>query len=390
MRPAVRHTGTMPGIRVVVGVCLAAVILAACGPSPTPSLTRPPPPADAVSWRDHAWASADLPRGPFDVDGERIVAVGAGPAGLVAVGYREAGGVRDGAIWSSSDGSGWSLVDAPAIFADVELLDVASGPAGFAALGVANVGSQDLRPQTVMFHSDDGQEWQRLPQVPGSLDTYPSTLAGGAGGLLAAGFDAMGGAAVWTSPDGRAWVRVAMEGAGTNGIVDPQTAPGGFLALGTNEDVVPVSLRSTDGISWTASSIEAGPDAVANRLVVGRWGHIAQGLLAPGCGPDVSCAGQPLAWWSADATTWLRLPSDGSPTSNGGSIIVAAGDHGFLAVDGASAWSSADGWVWKPLPEPGDGSIVVNDAVVRDDIIVAVGEEYGEDGSSVGRILVAR
>ncbi len=383
----------------MVGLWLAALVITACQPSPAvsplASLTTPPPtpppPAVVVPWPDLVWALADLPPTPVDAEAERIVAVSAGPDGFVAVGYREVDGTRDGAIWWSADGSDWSLVDAPATFEDVELLDVARGPDGVAALGVTSIGPQGLRPQTVMFRSDDMQPWNRLPQTPDSLDTYPSTLAGGTGGLLAAGFDAIdGGGAVWTSPDGRSWVRVAIVGAGVNGIVDPQAIPGGFLALGANEDIIPVLLRSTDGTSWTASAIDAGPDAVAIRLVVGRAGYIAQGLFAPGCGPLASCAGQPLAWWSADGTTWARLPLDGSPTSNGGSIVVAAGDHGFLALDGASAWESPDGWTWKPLPEPGDGSVVVNDAVVRGEVIVAVGEEYRDDGTSVGRILVAR
>jgi hypothetical protein len=69
---------------------------------------------------------------------------------------------------------------------------------------------------------------------------------------------------------------------------------------------------------------------------------------------------------------------------------VPAGDHGLLAITGADAWSSPDGWAWRTLPEPGDGAVGVDDAVVRGDVIVAVGAENAEDGSSVGRILVAR
>jgi hypothetical protein len=49
------------------------------------------------------------------------------------------------------------------------------------------------------------------------------------------------------------------------------------------------------------------------------------------------------------------------------SIVVPAGDHGIIAIDGASAWASPNGWGWQPLPEPSDGSMVVFDAVVKGD-----------------------
>jgi hypothetical protein len=85
------------------------------------------------------------------------------------------------------------------------------------------------------------------------------------------------------------------------------------------------------------------------------------------------------------------LPRDGSPLASGSSIVVPAGDHGLLALDGANAWASADGWVWRQLPEPGDGTVGVADAVVRGDTVVAVGQETTEDGiASVGRIIIGR
>jgi hypothetical protein len=128
----------------------------------------------------------------------------------------------------------------------------------------------------------------------------------------------------------------------------------------------------------------------ADRIVPGRWGFVVQGLSAGGCTHDPDCGGQAVGWWSKDGTTWGRLPTDGSPISNGGSIVIPAGDHGFVAIDGASAWSSLDGWSWRPLPEPGDGSMAVSDAVVSGDVIVAVGATFGEDGISRGAIVVAR
>jgi hypothetical protein len=83
------------------------------------------------------------------------------------------------------------------------------------------------------------------------------------------------------------------------------------------------------------------------------------------------------------------LPDQDTPIGNGASIVVPAGDHGIIAIDGASAWASPNGWGWQPLPEPSDGSMVVFDAVVKGDTIVAVGALSAEDGTGHGAILVA-
>ena len=61
-----------------------------------------------------------------------------------------------------------------------------------------------------------------------------------------------------------------------------------------------------------------------------------------------------------------------------------------MAIDGASAWASPNGWGWLPLPEPGDGSMAVFDAVVSGDVIVAVGAIAAEDGTGRSAIVVAK
>lgn len=378
----------MPGRWVTRGLCVAALVVAACSPAPvpSPSFTPPPEPLDAVKWIDVVWAPASLPSAPFDVDSEAIVAVDAGIEGFVAVGYHETEGIRDGAIWFSADGSTWSEAGDATILADVELLDVAAATDGFVALGIASGGALGDRFQSVFLWSDDGLDWNKVPATAGSLDTFPSALAAGPAGVLAVGDAADGGPAVWRSPDGHAFERVTISGPAAGGVVDPHAGKTGFVALGADV-AVPTVLRSPDGMAWTATPIETGPDLTADHLVAGRWGYVVLGEFASGCGSSSACGSQPIAWWSGDGLTWGRLPA-GTPTSNGASLVVPAGERGLLAIDGASAWSSADGWRWTPLPEPGDGSVAVNAAVVERGIIVAVGQADREDGSSVGRIIV--
>jgi hypothetical protein len=372
------------------GLAIASVLLGCSpAPSPTPAVTQPPVPAEAEPWPDIVWSLGEGVNAGDPKDGEQAMAVAAGDEGFVAVGYRDDGPIRDGLIWFSADGETWTAVGAPGAFDGVELLDVAPGPHGFVALGVGTLGAAVERPHAVFFRSPDGRSWERLIGVPGSEDTFPESLTGGADGFVAAGSDVEGAAALWRSRDGRVFERLALGEPAADAITDPHAFGDGYVALGSAGGP-PVMLRSTDAETWTASPIDATPDVVAARLIPGRWGYVVQGTWAPDCGEMASCAGQSIAWWSGDGAGWGRLPADGSPVSNGGSIIVEAGDHGLLAIDGASAWASPDGWSWRPLPEPGDGSMAVNDAVVAGDVIVAVGAIYGEDGSSRGAIVVAR
>ena len=374
-----------------VSLWLIASVVLGCSPAPsaTPSVTAPPVPADVVAWPDVTWAPAEIADDTGPGDGEQIVSVTSGPEGFVAVGYRDAGGVSDGLIWHSPDGETWTAAARPDVLEHVELVDVAPAPEGFVAMGIGALGAANERPHVVFFRSPDGRSWERLGDIPGSADTYPGSLTGGPAGILAAGSDADGGTALWRSIDGRSFERVNVDVARGGEVTDPKAVAGGYLALGSAVER-PRLLRSSDGIGWTATPIEASDAVLAVRVVPGEWGIVVQGLWAGDCSPMASCPGQALAWWSGDGSAWARLPAEGSPISSGSSLIVPAGQHGLLAIDGASAWASPDGWAWRPLPEPGDGSMAVSDAVVDGDVIVAVGTIAGEDGINRGAIVVAR
>lgn len=390
----------MPGRSITRVVALTvALVASACTPTltvtpaPSPTLTPPPLPAGAKPWGDVAWTNASLPPIPVGVEAERVVAVSAGTTGFVAVGYREVDGIRNGEIWFSPDGATWSQVGPATALAGVELVAVASpGPsdvsgAAYVALGVVDGGPARDTPMAVFLRSEDGRVWGRLPAAAGTTEAFPESLTASARGFLATGDASDGGAAAWVSPDGRAFERVTLDGSAIEGIVDPVATAAGFAALGSSVHP-PIVQRSPDGIRWQASPVDVQSETQGYELAIGRWGSIVQGLVAADCGSLAACAGRSVAWWSADGASWGRLPDD-SPAANGGSVIVPAGEHGFLAIDGASAWSSPDGWIWTPLPEPGEGTVAVVDAAVDGDVIVAVGTEDLEDGSTIGRILVA-
>ena len=376
-----------PSLRVVSWLLGSLVVACAPVPSPSPSLTPPPLPAEFVPWPDIVWQIADLPIRPLELSAERVVAVTATDAGFVAVGYRETDGVRDGKVWRSTDAETWELVD-DAAFAGVDLVDVSPAPKGFVALGVeGRVEDGGGHPTAAVFGSLDGESWQRLPPLPATGDTDPIGIAGGPQGVIAIAFEQTGRMAVWRAADGRSFERVSLTGPAARGLVDPHAVPDGFVAIAASAPP-PSMLRSVDGLTWTAAQIDAGTDANAIRLFPGRWGLVAQGISSSTC--TAPCPVSFVGWWSGDGGTWGPLPVIGSPIANGVSVVVPAGDHGLLAIDGADAWASPDGWAWRSLPEPGDGTVSIDDAVVRGDVIVAVGGEAQDDGSSIGRILVAR
>ena len=366
---------------------IASVVLA-CTPAPSPTPASPSPgfPADVVPWPDIVWTAADGIASDDRGDGDQAVAVTVGRDGFVAVGYRDEAGRRDGLAWYSEDGSAWAPVGR-GTFDGVEMLDVTPGPDGYLALGMAAEGIGE-RPHTVFFTSKDGRTWTRLPDVDGADETFPSFVAGDDRGVVAVGVDDEGKTVIWRSTDGRVFERASVQGRAADELTDPHASPEGYVALGS-ETEPPVLLRSGDARTWTDSPIDGAPQAVATRLVPTRSGYLVQGMWDPGCDdPAVECQQRSIGWWSPDGKAWTRLPDEETPIGNGASIVVPAGDHGVIAIDGASAWASANGWGWQPLPEPSDGSMVVFDAVVAGDTIVAVGAMSAEDGSGRSAILV--
>jgi hypothetical protein len=380
----------MRGQRVAAWVIASLVLGCAPAPTPTPSVSPPPVPADVLPWPDISWSMADGIAAADPGLGEQAVAVAAGPKGFVAIGYRETEEVLEGLIWSSADGSTWSSAGPTGTFDAVEMLDVTSGPDGFVALGVGTLGAAAERPHPVFFHSEDGRTWERLLDVPDSDSVYPFDLGGDSDGVAAVGSDAAGHPVIWRSSDGTTFDSVIIEDPSIDMLADLHALDEGYAALGS-EDRPPVLFRSTDARAWTAVPIDPAAEAVGTRLVVGEWGYIVQGLWDPGCeASEPPCDQHAIGWSSADGRSWTRLPDQDTPIGNGASIVVDAGEHGVIAIDGASAWASPDGWGWQPLPEPGDGSMAVFDAVVSGDVIVAVGAIAAEDGTGRSAIVVAK
>jgi hypothetical protein len=123
--------------------------------------------------------------------------------GLVAVGtVRTAAGDQDGAVWTSTDGETWSLVEDAGFGgpADQRLLGVATGEFGAVAVGCTGCGTPEAAP--VVWTSKDGRSWALVPEdeMPPADGPEELTSVTVAGTLVVAGGTRDGDATVWTAP----------------------------------------------------------------------------------------------------------------------------------------------------------------------------------------------
>ena len=357
-------------------------------------MTAPPVPADVVPWPDVVWSTADVTGGGPAGDpagGEMVAAVTAGPDGFVAVGYRERDAVRDGLIWFSEDGVSWTSVGAPGAFDAVELVDVATSPRGFVALGVGLLGPAADRPHAVFLRSPDGVSWDASGRCPDPRDTYPAWVdRRSRRGRRRPAVMRTALRAVWRSLDGMTFERMTIELAADLSVTDPHAVDDGYVALGGSGSP-PVHAAIA---RWGALDRHA--HRRCHRRLRSTVGPGSMGIGRPGgAGHRPARRTRParpasIAWWSEDGSAWGRLPGDGSPISNGRQHRRPGRRH-------TASWRSTARVPGRALtagrgvrsPSPGDGSMLITDAVVVGDEIVAVGAVYGEDGISRGAIVVA-
>jgi hypothetical protein len=192
-----------------------------------------------------AWWSADLGTwrrtdlGPGD--GRWMSGVAATSAGYVAVGGRQMNAdTVQPAVWTSMDGRKWTAVDSvplPPGTGTGSFSQVLARDAVLVAVGSATAGR---RPQAFSAVSaDGGRTWQSEP-LPGGGEFPAATLT--AQGLLVAAVTGMPGRTdveLWTSADGRTWLRSRPHGSGLDGrgaqrLTALTTIGADLLAVGVN------------------------------------------------------------------------------------------------------------------------------------------------------------
>ena len=225
-------------------------------------------------------------------------------------------------------------------FLDTDLSNVTAVPGGVVATGYGGI-----------WFSSDARSWKNMltPELPGGSSPSVSDVVATSHGLVAVGTAGEPGtnhgvAAVWTSPDGRAWTRVR------DSALEPSTPP------------IPGNNTSPDRSS-IAAIVRGGPGLVA-------VGEVFSGTFN---GPTLvtSCC-TPTVWTSRDGSTWTRIDKAGDP---GGRFVDAVVRHGTVfalasTVNGTDVSKSNDGAHWQHV---GIVRGSVSSVAIHGNTLVAVG-----------------
>ena len=247
--------------------------------------------------------------------------------------------------------------------------------------------------------SPDGSSWSRVPHDPavfgGSGDQMMLGVAGTSSGVVAVGFDDHGNlagtrfpgmhmldregdldldGAIWFSPNGETWTRLADEDALWSGpgdqIVEAVVAGGpGYVAVGSVEGNAAVWV-SDDGTSWTRVADDPsvfGSDSAVwmHDVAIGGPGLVAVGTDWNGGWTEEGAYPHAAVWVSPDGLEWARVPHDDAVfggTADVGMLtmwsvdasddmVVAAGYSGRL--NRQAIWASSDGTNWDRLDDAG-------------------------------------
>jgi molecular chaperone DnaK len=269
-------------------------------------------------------------------------------------------------VWLRRSGQDWVGVAAPPADQIATMADVAATPVGLVAVGWTG---DDAHRRPAVWTSSDGTTW-RLHDPAGDfaagtgITELTAITVTGDNTLLAVAVDRKtdptdGDAAVYTSPDGNTWTRVAATGLSGPGPQSVQrvirTADGHLIAIGsalTGAHQGPAVWTSPDGVTWQQSAFA--PDDASASL----FGIVQQAdgsLLA--CG-SVGSADQPSVgcWTEHDPTKpwqrWNVTTPAGAPIAPVYVYGLVRTSDGVLAAGAGKQNTSIGATVWKLSRQP--------------------------------------
>jgi hypothetical protein len=309
---------------------------------------------------------------------------------IVATGQQTGAGIaRQQFFVSTNGGASWRLAPetvaggqhspAPGHIAPL----LAGGPGGWLAIG-----------QHAIWTSQDGTAWtlaagHGISQVPGDQVWVVTRTAAG---YLAGGSDARGQGILWTSPDGVHWQRMTSAQLGIHALnIAYATAHGSdILVTGARTHGGSGAWLSSDGgRTWTAVTIPAGHGATDTIAGI-AWD--ADGLFAVRDG----AAGDAITYFSKNGLSWQYAGTIGAASGlrprvvkgNGYGLVVAGQDSAGQLV----AYLSADnGTTWRPTAILGNAAAesVVGAAVAPGDTAIAIGATAANGVSQQGVFVEA-
>ena len=253
-------------------------------------------------------------------------------------------------LWTSSDGRAWQELPGAAAepFGRARLEQMVPGPSGIVAYGeLVPASGTNIKP--MVWTSRDGRDWSAAPQFS---TAFPGDaiidLASGPGGYAAVGSRSAGGNVsltrrAWYSADGRAWKLAS--GLGSQGPIVVLPCAGGFFGV-DNPGAQGAFWTSADGSKWAVQPV------VVDRP--GRPAYVGSGLFSDGhrivaIGSDwYQTRG---AWVSTDGRNWQSVQLAGAQppldTAVAGSVVWAFGPGGLIVTTAIDFGQAVPTWtVW--------------------------------------------
>ncbi|MFZ4765926.1 MAG: PKD domain-containing protein, partial [Roseimicrobium sp.] len=221
-----------------------------------------------------------------------------------------------------------------------------------------------------VFQSWNGTSWTDVGEPP-AFDSQPQLAFGNNVFVMAGKIDNASAAQICYSTDGRSW-NAATFPAGVPQVRDVTFANGRFLAVGDGGTV----LSSTDGVTWTLTSVPAAPDFRLVSWDGSTWISVAY---------HTGNARAEIVWTSLDGVTWAQHGNLGVGTHQ------VLGHNGVMYALGWYAgvmYSTDHGLTWQDATMPGTSRWTTNRmAIATDGTFFATGQAMDESGSPVALLV---
>ncbi len=324
--------------------------------------------------------------------GHQAMLLAGGPGGWLAIGPQ--------AIWTSPDGTSWTLASTHGISPQLpgdSVWVITKTSTGFLAAGKGNAAGGGT--QAVIWTSRDGLAWQRmtaaglgLAEAGEAVRSISYATYRGADTLIAGAVTAGGAtySGAWLSTDGgSAWTRVSIPV--SNGADDAISGlafdNAGLIAVRPSGGTSPstafgVAYFSPNGLAWQyAGTINAAPGWSPGVVKGTDYGFVVTGQTASGQIVAYTSTGTGAVWQPAGSLGPTARKSVTSVTVVSGGTVVAVGATRGSTVSQQPVFleATATGGV-SPVPVPGEivPELAVNStAVSPPGVMVAVGSADG-------------
>jgi hypothetical protein len=350
-------------------LCVIGLVLAACGPLPTPSAAQT---AEPVATTDPAvgWTRINVPD-----PGGAFTDVATTPSGLVVVG--PAGPAAQlTRFWASPDGLAWAVEHLPSDGRTPSLIIPWNDLVVAIGSGVSNRCAHPTALGSWLGTADGG--WLEAPWHPIFCAGATATAAAATDHVVVAGSGFGDRPFLWFSDNGLRWTNIPFP----RDVGSPRAVAsvgGTDVLMGARLDGgVWVSL-SRDGTTWSDPvPLVAPPGADVLALVPLGEGLIA--LVRDGSGVG--------AYASADGVTWSSTPAVGLDANQVARVVAVEGALVALGGDEArpAMWVSTDGTSWRPVVVPAEVAATgsLRGITVRDDMVYLVGQVEIESEAVAG------